>query len=356
MSANRRDGTRASPARPDRRSAPTADPTDPIRTGEVVTPSPNSESVRFVRNDCLRLAAASGPESTSCLRVLTPIRDSFHVNFFASNWQALVAVAVSLIGLIATFYTAFGSTARRLRSDLTTDVKLVAELEGDVKADLQESVTDRSYRLVAATRYPSLTWYEAALALVLAPVLWMLFSAPGALHALAEEDAVEPILLGPGQLMMVAIALVTWAALVRSWSRRAAARVVYAYKRLGDDEARALVRLLAFPSNLVPIVFFLALVFSVLLNVKEVSEAISWPSGVAVLITTGISFVLIGFIYWIASREDLFGYLRFYTDPMHIGADIPRLRPVELGQTEEDLARYEEAFDRRFPGRRRKKE
>jgi hypothetical protein len=37
---------------------------------------------------------------------------------------------------------------------------------------------------------------------------------------------------------------------------------------------------------------------------------------------------------------------------MYVGADLPRLRPVELGQTEEDAARYQEAFERRFPGRR----
>jgi hypothetical protein len=288
------------------------------------------------------------------LAVSTLPRESFHVNIFASEWQAIVAVVVSLLGLIATFYTAFGSTARRLRSDLTTDVKLVSELEGDVKADLQESVEERSYRLVAVTRYPTLTWYEAALALLLTPVLWVLFSAPGELHALAEQDAVEPILLGPGQAMAVAMALVTWAALVRSWSRRAAARVVYVYERLGDDEARALVRLLAFPSNLVPVLFFVLLAAAVLLNVKEIVEEVSWPLWAAVLITTGGSFVLIFFMYWIASREDLSEFLRFYTDPLHAGADIPRLRPVQLGQTEEDLARYLEASDRRFPGRRRK--
>ncbi|OYC98406.1 hypothetical protein CI089_08045 [Microbacterium sp. Yaish 1] len=63
-----------------------------------------------------------------------------------------------------------------------------------MKDDLQESVTERSYRLVAATRYSSLTWYEAGLALLLAPVFWLLFSTPGQLHALAEDDAVEPIL------------------------------------------------------------------------------------------------------------------------------------------------------------------
>lgn len=125
------------------------------------------------------------------------------MNLFSSDWQAVVAVAVSVLGLIATFYTAFGSTARHLRSDLTTDVKLVAELDGDVKDDLQKSVTDRSYRLVAATRYPSLTWYEAALALLLGPVFWLLFSTPGELRALAEQDAVEPILMGFGQAMVL---------------------------------------------------------------------------------------------------------------------------------------------------------
>lgn len=278
------------------------------------------------------------------------------MDLFSSDWQAVVAVAVSVLGLIATFYTAFGSTGRRLRSDLTIDVKLVAELDGNAKDDLKKSVTDRSYRLIAATRYPSLTWFEAALALLLAPVFWMLFSAPGVLHALAEQDAVEPILLGPGQAILLMYVFVTYAALVRSWSGRAAARVVYVYQRLGDDEARALVRLLAFPANLVPFVFFLALAFSVALNVNEISEVASWPLGAAVLVTTAISGVLIWSIGRIASRGDLSEYLRFYTDVLHAGADIPRLRPLELGQTEEDLALYKSALDHRFPGRRPKKE
>ncbi|WP_181431235.1 hypothetical protein [Curtobacterium sp. MCBD17_021] len=281
------------------------------------------------------------------------IRDSYSVNLLPFDWQAVVAVAVSVLGLVATFYTAFGSTARRLRSDLTTDVQLVAELEGDVKDDLQKSVTDRSYRLVAATRYPSVTWYEAALALLLVPLFWLLFSAPGNLHALAEKDEVEPILLGPGQGIILMIVFVTYDALVRSWSGRAAARVVYVYRRLGDDEARALVRLLAFPANLVPIVFFFALASGILLNVMELTEFASWPSGAAVLITTVISGGLIWSLIRIGSREDLFKYLRFYTDVLYAGADIPRLRPVELGQTEEELARYQAAYDRRFPGRRR---
>ncbi len=278
------------------------------------------------------------------------------MNLFSSDWQAALAVAVSVLGLIATLYTAFGSSARRLRNDLTTDVKLVAELDGDVKGDLQESVTDRSYRLVAATRYPSLTWYETALALLLAPVFWLLFSAPGQLHALADEDAVEPILLGPGQVILLVYSFVTYAALVRAWSGRAAARVVYVYRRLGDDEARALARLLAFPANLVPAVFVLALALSVLLNVKEIFEIASWPVGAVVLVTTAISGVLFWVAFRIAVREDLFEYLRFYTDVLHVGADMPRLRPVKLGQTKEELVRYREALDRRFSGRRRIKE
>jgi hypothetical protein len=275
------------------------------------------------------------------------------VNLFSSDWQALVAGGVSVLGLFATFYTAFGSTARRLRSDLTTDVKLVAELDGDVKDDLQESVTNRSYRLVAATRYPTLTWYEAGLALMLAPVFWILFVSAGELHALAEKDEVEPILLGPGQVLLVIYGFVTYAALVRSWSSRAAGRVVYVYRRLGDNEARALARLLAFPAYLVSAAFFLAVMLGVLLNVKEIVEFFSWPLAAAVLTTTLISGLLLWVLFRIASREDLSDYLRFYTDVLHAGADIPRLRPVELGQTVEDLARYHEAADRRFPGRRR---
>ncbi|KQQ50561.1 hypothetical protein ASF68_16015 [Plantibacter sp. Leaf314] len=232
----------------------------------------------------------------------------------------------------------------------------MAELDGDAKDDLQESVTDRSYLLVAATRYPSLTWYEVMLTLLLAPVFWLLFSMPGELRALAAQDAVEPILLGPGQLFMLLIAFVTYAALAHSWAGRAAKRVIYIHKRLGDDEARTLVRLLAFPANLVPVIFLLTLAWSVVLNVKEITEYHSWPLLAAVLITMPVFLSLIWLVYYIASHEDLFEYLRFYTDVMHIGADIPRLRPVELGQTEEDSARYREAVDRRFPRRRRAEE
>lgn len=278
------------------------------------------------------------------------------MNLSSSEWQAVAAIALSTLGLIATFYTAFGSTARRLRNDLATDTKLVEELDGDVKEDLEKSVTERAYRLVAATRYPSLTWYEAALGLLLVPLFWLLFSAPGELRTLAKQDAVEPPLVGPGQALTMIFVFVTYAALVHSWSGRAASRIVYVYRRLGDNEARALARLLAFPANLVPMLLFFALSFSVLLNVSEIVKVASRPSWVAVLITTAISMGLIWCIFRIASREDLSRYLRFYTDVMHAGADLPRLRPAELGQTEEDLARYQEASERRFPRRRRTRE
>lgn len=281
------------------------------------------------------------------------VRDPCLVNLFSPEWQAVVAVAVSILGLVATFYTAFGSSARRLRSDLATDVQLEAGLEGDAKDDLKKSITDRSYRLVAATSYPNVTWYESALALVLAPTLWILFATPENLHALAKQDAVEPILLGPGQFFILLIIFVTYGALVRSWSGRAADRVVYVYSRLGDKEAQSLTRLLAFPAYIVPAALSLALAIGVLLNVKEIAEYIGWPVWVVVLLSTAIAMFLFWIVWRIGAREKLSTYLRFYTDVLHAGADIPRLRPVELGQTAEELASYQLAYDRRFPGRRR---
>ncbi|MFF7291124.1 hypothetical protein ACFY9N_01190 [Microbacterium sp. NPDC008134] len=120
-----------------------------------------------------------------------------------------------------------------------------------------------------------MTWYEAELGVLMVPVLWFLLSLPGQVRALAEEDEVSFELSGAGQVLVVVVAVVTYSAAVRSWSRRAAARVVYAYERLGDEEARAVVRLLAFPANLVPYGFFLVLAAGVLLNVipREASEA-----------------------------------------------------------------------------------
>lgn len=328
---------------------PSRDPKIPLRTRVEGQLSPHfcraSLTERFYR-DCRGWASVTRAE----------VRDSSFVNLSSSDWQVAVAVSVSVLGLIATLYTAFGSTARRLRNDLAIDVKLVFELEGDVRDDLQGSVTERSYRLIAATKFPSVTWYEAALALLLIPVFWWLFSAPNEVRSLAEQGEVTFELSGPGQAVALTVAYITYAALVRSWSSRAAARVVYVYRRLGDEEARALVRLLAFPAHLVPVGFVSALALSLLLNVKEITEAFDWQPGAAVLITTAISMILILVTFRIARREDLFEQMRFYTDIMHIGADIPRLRPVGLGRTEEDLARYKSAFDRRFPGRRRAKE
>lgn len=302
-----------------------------VSDGATTTPSAVCEAAPAVRHHCI-------------------------VNLALSDWQPLVAVGVSVLGVIAALYTAFGSTARRLRNDLTNDVKLAADLNGDVKDDLVESITDRSYRLVAATRYPSLTWYEVALVLVLAPVFWWLLSAPGEMRALAAQGEVTFELSGPGQLFALIVVFVTYAAVVRSWAGRAGARVVYIYKRLGDDEARALVRLLAFPAYLVPTAFGLAVVASVGLNVAAITDIVGWPLWVAVLIMTAAFFIAALLASSIARREDLYRHIRFYTDVMYIGGDIPRLRPAELGQTEEDLARYKEAFDRRFPGRRRRTE
>ncbi|MFT2749398.1 hypothetical protein ACMT9U_07465 [Clavibacter sp. Sh2036] len=273
-----------------------------------------------------------------------------------SDWQAVLAVAISALGLIATLYTAFGSTARRLRNDVTIDQKIVADLEGAASDDLQESINNRAYRLVAATQYPSLTWYEVALAFLLTPIFWLLYGTPGDIDALAAKGEVAFELTGPGQLMALFIAFVIYAAVLRSWSGRAAARVVYVYKRLGDDEARAFVRLLAFPAYLVPTAFVSALSFSMLLNIRAIAQAIDWPLGVAILLTVAVCMLLIFITIHLASRERLSKYVNFYTDVMHSGSDIPRLRPPELGQTPEDVTRYKQASERRFPSRQRSKQ
>ncbi|CVN11541.1 Uncharacterised protein [Streptococcus pneumoniae] len=228
------------------------------------------------------------------------------MNLALAEWQALVAVAVAVLGAIATLYTAFGSTARRLRSDLASDTKLVAELTGDAKNDLAESITERSYRLVAATRYPSLTWYEVALVLLLSPVCWWLLSAPSDIRALAAQGEVTFELTGPGQMFALVTAFVIYATVVRSWAGRAATRVVYIYQRLGDDEARALVRLLAFPAYLVPTVFVLGLVGAAMLNIMAIVDVVRWPMWAGVLITTVVFLIAIAVAYRIASRQALF--------------------------------------------------
>ncbi|MFT0846763.1 hypothetical protein VR010_03310 [Actinomycetaceae bacterium L2_0104] len=272
------------------------------------------------------------------------------------EWQALVAIVGGVLGAIAMLYTVFGSTDRRLRNDLASDTALLEKLRGKVRSDLRRTINHRAHLLVAATKYPSLTLYEVALALMFIPLFWWLFGAPEELRELSELGEKPIELSGMGQVFCTVIALVTYSAIVRSWSGRAAARIVYIYDRLGDDAARQQVRLLAFPAHIVPIAFGVALMALWAVNTFAIFEVYGWPVLVSVLVLTVFTLGLAAIIIHISHGERLAAYLRFYTDVLFIGADIPRLRPTELGQTAEDLARYEEEVRRRFPRRAKKSE
>lgn len=262
------------------------------------------------------------------------------MNISLSEWQSIVGLATASLGVMATLFTAFGTSARRLRRDLQADTGLLEHIEGDAKTDLAALVTRRTHLLVAATRYPSLTWYECSLILLLGLILWQLLASPESLRDLAAQGERPLELSGLGQGLFMGVALVIYAAIVRSWAGRAGARVVYIYSRLGDDDVRNLARLLAFPSWIAPAIFVGAMGVASLLNLMAIADVYHWGIEVPVLVTTAITMLVAWFVMVVARKERLFDYLRFYTDPLHMGADVPKLRPQELGRTDEDLARW----------------
>ncbi|MCG6567685.1 hypothetical protein [Tessaracoccus sp. ZS01] len=261
------------------------------------------------------------------------------------DWQALVGLFVGALGAIAGMYSAFGTTARRLRNDLISDVQLSAQLKGRPRADLNASIGKRAHLLVAATNNPSVTWYEVAMTLLFIPVFWWLWITPQELWALR----VKPIeISGPGQIVALLIALAIYSEIVRSWGSRAAERVVYVYERLGDDAARDLVRLLAFPAYIGAIVFVLVFMALALVNMQVIFEVHGWPIWIGILILTALVLGLLWAVNQIAKRERLHDYVRYYTDILFLGSDVPKLRPLELGRTDDDQLRYEAERLRRF--------
>lgn len=269
------------------------------------------------------------------------------------DWQALVALIAAALGTVATLSSAFGSSARKLRGDLTSDAKLSEYLDGQAATDLHETIRDRSHLLVAATRFPSLTGYEIALTFLFVPVFLWLFVVPDNLRELSEMGDRPIELSGIGQLFSILVALVTYSALARSWSTRAEARIVYVYERLGDDTARQQVRELAFPAYIFPLVFILSLWLALTLNVRAIFEVYEWRHDIGILITAGLGLGILAIVTWLSRRERLSEFIGFYTDVLFAAADIPKLRPAELGQTEEDLARYEKALSQ-YPQKKKR--
>jgi len=102
--------------------------------------------------------------------------------------------------------------------------------------------------------------------------------------------------------------------------------------------------------------FVLTLSIGMLLNITAVFEALDWSLGVAILVTTAVTMLMAWLAMVIAARENFSEHAGFHTDPMHMGSGVPRLRPLDLGQTEEHRVHHKEATARRLPERRRKRD
>jgi hypothetical protein len=182
-------------------------------------------------------------------------------------------------GLVGAFLGAVVVTSRGLRRDLAVDVQMLALLPVKARALLQQEVTRRTFRLVAAGRFPHL-------------VLLDLFTFAGCVAAimfLAEgfrEFAVG--LIGPDILIIqcgfgISVTVGLWAAFHFSWTNRAAGRVEFIREHLGVDaasESAKVNRVFVVPSMLLGVVASFGLLAAAAAAVVHQYE---WPELVLIL-------------------------------------------------------------------------
>lgn len=189
-------------------------------------------------------------------------------------WEPLVAV----LGVLATFYSVFGTPSRRLRRDLAVDAELLPTLSGTAAQDMRRSIHRRSFQVVAATRYPGIVLLEVLITLGMILVLVWLAGVPGELREL-DKIGEAPLELMTGQVLAVVLLASLYISASRSWTRRAVKRIRYVRRRLGYNTTRQLTRTLNIAVWLYLLAFTVPTFVLLIYNSLAVSEVANIEQG-----------------------------------------------------------------------------
>jgi len=213
-------------------------------------------------------------------------------------WQQVVAVTVTALGALTSLFATVGTSARRLRRDLSADKELVESAPLRARVDLRADIAKRTYLLVSASRYPSITLFDVVLVAILGVLSVLLVITPYDLRQLDRLGEVPAEYFGVIQAALIGGAIATCLAIARSWCPRAKARLVYVYERLGDDEASTLAKKLSVPVIAGPFVatsgLFVLTVYNVLAIVEVLETAAAVTSLIFIIVALGFGIVLIG--------------------------------------------------------------
>lgn len=259
------------------------------------------------------------------------------------DYLYLVALIASVVvTTVSATRTLLGSKVKGLHKSLSRDTELLPTLTEEARSELAQDLEVRSYRMLAAIKYPFMRTHDVlALALAAACVL--------ALYALAIElESMEvmgvfpdPVVGGAGQFITASVGVVIFARVWKSVMDRAADHIEYLYARVGDEEADQRTQLLAFQVFGGAGLFALPLGGLMLWNLRILAEIHGW-GGWASFGAIPILLVL-AVVAGVTMTHRFAEITSFYGGVFSEGVH-PRLRPEGLGQTQEDLDRFREAL------------
>lgn len=250
----------------------------------------------------------------------------------AGEVVALVSALTALLSAVAGLMVALGSSTRRLRNGLTHDVQILPHVRGRTAAELQTDIRRRSHLLVASSRFPVLTLFDAGLVgMMLVPLLYVVIL-NFEVQTSPRGTVVMPDLLLFGAFLHV-VGLIAFAKLTQEWTSRATKRIVYLYQCLGDDGSEAAAKTHSIAFTVIPLLVMAGHVAALfpLRVIASYMELPFWGTALVVGAVALIGFLGIPAITLFAAHE-LHEIITFYAPLSLLQYPSPsRLRPKSLG-------------------------
>lgn len=259
------------------------------------------------------------------------------------DYLYLVALIASVVvTTVSATRTLLDSKVKGIHRSLTRDTELLPTLTEEAKTELAQDLEVRSYRMLAAMKFPFMRTHDVLALGVVAVSVLILYAVFLELRTMQlmgpTPDAFGVVL---GHFFFASFAVITFARVWKAVMDRAADLIEYLYERVGDEEAKERTRVLAFQVFGGPILFGVPLCGLMLLNTGILADTSEWGNwaylgGIPAL---GAIAVLMG----VTMRHRITDITGFYGGVFSQGTHSG-LRPEGLGQTQEDVDRLREAM------------
>lgn len=257
------------------------------------------------------------------------------------DYLYLVALIASVVvTTISATRTLSGSKVKGLHKSLSRDTELLPSLAEGPREELAEDLEVRSYRMLAAIKYPFVRTHDVLALAIAAAFVLSLYAFVRELRSVQVMGYFsEPLMWGFGLFASTLFAVVIFSRVWISVMDRAAGHIEYLFERVGDEEAEQRTQLLAFQVFGGAILFTLPLIGLLLWNLDILGDIYGWGGwhSLGAIPILGVA----GVVGAVTMSHRITEITRFYGGVFSQGTH-PRLRPEGLGQTQEDVVRFRE--------------